>query len=72
MGCTPEAVVCDDTGPGAGPWDVLLGVTVAGVVVVLLVLAAVLLLRRRIPRQPPVTRVWVSADGDVVRRASGA
>lgn len=68
MGCTPEAIVCDDTGTSTDVRLLLLEVAFGVVVIALVVLAIVALMRRRPPRRPPVTRVWVSAAGDVVRR----
>lgn len=71
MGCTSDAVVCNDTGP-APDLRLLLLEAAAGVLLLVLVAAGfVLLLRRhrRRVRRPPVTRVWISASGDVVRRS---
>ena len=70
MSCTPDAVVCDDNPEPPLDLGMLLVQTVVGLALLaLLVPAVVVLWRRRRPRRPPVTRVWVSASGDVVRRA---
>jgi hypothetical protein len=65
--CTPEALVCDDTGTVTDWRFVLLEVAARVVLLPVLVLVAVALLRRARRPRAPVTRVWVSADGDVVR-----
>lgn len=71
MGCTPDAVVCDDTGTSYDPALLVVQAAVGAVVVVALLLVVVLVLRRRARRtsRPPVTRVWIDAAGDVVRRS---
>jgi hypothetical protein len=72
VSCTPDALVCNDNPEPA--MDLGLVVAQVGVVLVLLVLVVLLgarLLRRPRSRRAPVTRVRVSADGDVVRRSSG-
>jgi hypothetical protein len=70
MSCTPDAAVCDDTPSPPLDLGMLLVQTTAGLLLLaLLVLLVVVLVRRRRPRRPPVTRVWVSAAGDVVQRA---
>lgn len=67
-GCTYEVVGCDDTGPAADPRVLLLEAGLGLVLLGLLALAVVVLVKRRRPAREPVTRVWVSTRGDVVRR----
>ena len=66
-GCTVEAVVCDDTGT-VTDWTSVVVLAVVG----LLVLSLCSFLLWRFLRRPPVyarpgRRVWVSADGEVMR-----
>ena len=69
MSCTPEAVVCEDAVTTTDAGALVAGTLAVAVLVVLLVLVLLLVRRSRAARRARrVTRVWVSADGDVVHR----
>ena len=68
MSCTPGVPVCDDTGTSADLVLILVPGAVGSVLLALVLLVVVALVRRPRSRRPPVTRVWLNADGDVVRR----
>ena len=61
-------MVCDDSGTVTDLRFLLLEIAGGALLLALLVVGVVLLVRRRTPPRPPVTRVWVSAAGDVVQR----
>ena len=71
-GCTTAVVVCDDTGTVTDGRFLLLQ---AVALLVLAAVAAALLVRlarrRRRTLRAPASRVWISADGDVVRKEPG-
>jgi hypothetical protein len=67
-GCTPDAVVCDDTGPEPAWWFGLLELGAGAVALMAVGLLLVLALRRASRPKRVTSRVWIDAHGDVVRR----
>lgn len=68
-GCTHAAVVCDDTGTSSDWRLVAVQLMLLALLAVSAVVGAVLVRRRVLRRRrPATTRVWISADGEVVRR----
>ena len=70
-GCTDATIVCDDHGTVTDWRFVVLEVLAGTALLLLAVLLLLTVLRRRAPRQLPSRRVWISADGVVLRSEDG-